>query len=47
MYLICPLAIKKLLREDDIGAVVTPGAVIEGATSMIVQHASRKIVDFT
>lgn len=43
-----PLAIKKLLQEDDIDAVVTIGAVIEGATShdeIVVQHASRKIAD--
>lgn len=43
-----PLAIKKLLNKDDIDAVVTLGAVIEGATShdeIVVQHASRKIAD--
>lgn len=43
-----PLAIKKLLKQDDIDAVVTLGAVIEGATShdeIVVQHASRKIAD--
>ncbi|NYB52900.1 MAG: 6,7-dimethyl-8-ribityllumazine synthase [Methanobacteriaceae archaeon] len=43
-----PLAIKKLLEQDDIDAVVTLGAVIEGATShdeIVVQHASRKIAD--
>lgn len=43
-----PLAIKKLLKDDDIDAVVTLGAVIEGATShdeIVVQHASRKIAD--
>lgn len=28
-----PLAIKKLLKEDDIDAVITLGAVIEGSTS--------------
>ena len=43
-----PLAIKKLLQEDDIDAVITLGAVIEGATShdeIVIQHASRKIAD--
>lgn len=43
-----PLAIKKLLKEDQIDAVVTLGAVIEGSTShdeIVVQHASRKIAD--
>ncbi len=43
-----PLAVKKLLKKDQIDAVVTLGAVIEGATShdeIVVQHASRKIAD--
>ena len=43
-----PLAIKKLLLKDDIDAVITLGAVIEGSTShdeIVVQHASRKIAD--
>jgi len=43
-----PLAVKKLLKEDDVDAVVTLGAVIEGSTShdeIVVQHASRKIAD--
>ncbi|MCE5214020.1 MAG: 6,7-dimethyl-8-ribityllumazine synthase [Methanobacterium sp.] len=43
-----PLAIKKLLKNDDIDAVITLGAVIEGSTShdeIVVQHASRKIAD--
>jgi 6,7-dimethyl-8-ribityllumazine synthase len=43
-----PLAIKKLLDDDEIDAVVTLGAVIEGSTShdeIVVQHASRKIAD--
>jgi 6,7-dimethyl-8-ribityllumazine synthase len=43
-----PLAIKKLLENDEIDAVVTLGAVIEGSTShdeIVVQHASRKIAD--
>ncbi|AXV37656.1 MAG: 6,7-dimethyl-8-ribityllumazine synthase [Methanobacteriaceae archaeon] len=43
-----PLAIKKLLEEDNVDAVITLGAVIEGSTShdeIVVQHASRKIAD--
>ena len=43
-----PLAIKKLCEQDDIDAVVTIGAVIEGATKhdeIVVQQASRKIMD--
>jgi 6,7-dimethyl-8-ribityllumazine synthase len=43
-----PLAIKKLLEDEKIDAVVTLGAVIEGSTShdeIVVQHASRKIAD--
>jgi 6,7-dimethyl-8-ribityllumazine synthase len=43
-----PLAVKKLLENDQIDAVVTLGAVIEGSTShdeIVVQHASRKIAD--
>jgi 6,7-dimethyl-8-ribityllumazine synthase len=43
-----PLAIKKLLEDNEIDAVVTLGAVIEGSTShdeIVVQHASRKIAD--
>jgi len=45
-----PLAIKKLCERDDIDAVVTIGAVIEGATKhdeIVVQHASRKITDLS
>jgi 6,7-dimethyl-8-ribityllumazine synthase len=45
-----PLAIKKVLQLDDIDAVVTLGAVIEGATDhdqIVVQHASRKIADLS
>lgn len=45
-----PLAIKKLLDDDEIDAVVTLGAVIEGSTShdeIVVQHASRKIADLS
>ncbi|MDR2829997.1 MAG: 6,7-dimethyl-8-ribityllumazine synthase [Methanobrevibacter sp.] len=45
-----PLAIKKLLEKDNIDAVVTIGAVIEGATDhdqIVAQHASRKIADLS
>ena len=44
------LAIKKLLEKDDIDAVITLGAVIEGATDhdqIVAQHASRKIADLS
>lgn len=43
-----PLAVKKLLEREDIDAVVTLGAVIEGETEhddIVIQHASRKIAD--
>lgn len=43
-----PLAIKKLLQDDSIDAVVTIGCVIEGATKhdeIVVQQAARKITD--
>lgn len=43
-----PLAIKKLLQDEEIDAVITLGAVIEGTTDhdqIVVQHASRKIAD--
>ncbi len=43
-----PLAIKHLLRRDDIDGVVTLGAVIEGETDhdqVVISHASRKIAD--
>ncbi|MBN1134510.1 MAG: 6,7-dimethyl-8-ribityllumazine synthase [Methanosarcinaceae archaeon] len=45
-----PLAIKKLCEREDIDAVVTIGAVIEGATKhdeIVVQQASRKITDLS
>ena len=45
-----PLAIKSLLKQDEIDAVVTIGAVIEGATAhdeIVIQHASRKITDLS
>lgn len=44
------LPIKKLLERDDIDAVITLGAVIEGATDhdqIVAQHAARKIVDLS
>jgi len=42
------LAIKKLLEQKDVDAVVALGAVIEGETEhdeLVIQHASRKIAD--
>ena len=45
-----PLEIKKLLEKEDIDAVITLGAVIEGATDhdqIVAQHASRKITDLS
>jgi 6,7-dimethyl-8-ribityllumazine synthase len=45
-----PLAVKAMLERDDIDAVVTLGAVIEGATDhdqIVIQHASRKIADLS
>lgn len=45
-----PLAIKKLLSEGKVDAVVTIGCVIEGATGhdeIVVQHAARKILDLS
>jgi 6,7-dimethyl-8-ribityllumazine synthase len=45
-----PLAIKKLLSEGKVDAVVTIGCVIEGATShdeIVVQHSARKILDLS
>ena len=41
---------KKLLEKDEIDAVITLGAVIEGATDhdqIVAQHASRKIADLS
>jgi 6,7-dimethyl-8-ribityllumazine synthase len=43
-----PLAIKELLKRNDVDGVVTLGAVIEGETEhdqIVIQHASRKITD--
>lgn len=45
-----PLAIKKMLKDNKVDAVVTIGCVIEGATQhdeIVVQHASRKIIDLS
>jgi len=45
-----PLAIKKMLTEGKVDAVVTIGCVIEGATQhdeIVVQHAARKIIDLS
>ena len=45
-----PLVAKKLVERDDIDAVVTLGAVIEGETEhdeVIMQHATRKLVDLS
>ncbi len=45
-----PLAIKKLLEDDNVDAVITLGAVIEGDTNhdeIVVQHAARKITDLS
>ncbi|MFH1224968.1 MAG: 6,7-dimethyl-8-ribityllumazine synthase [Candidatus Diapherotrites archaeon] len=45
-----PLAIKKLLQDKSIDAVVTLGAVIEGDTGhdeIVAQHAARKIMDLS
>jgi len=44
------LAVKKLLEEKEIEAVVTLGTVIEGDTdhdSVVAQHAARKIMDLS
>ena len=45
-----PLAIKKLLKMDDIDGVVTLGAVIKGETDhhkVIMDNAARKIIDLS
>lgn len=45
-----PLAVKKLVQRDDIDAVVTLGAVIEGETEhdeIVMQHAARKLIDLS
>ncbi len=43
-----PIAVKKILQTGKVDAVVTIGAVIEGATQhdeIVLQHAARKIMD--
>ncbi len=43
-----PLAIKKMVDDENIDGVVTLGCVIEGETGhdeIVIQHASRKITD--
>jgi len=43
-----PLAAKKLAERNDVDAVVTLGAVIEGDTGhdeIVMQHATRKLMD--
>jgi 6,7-dimethyl-8-ribityllumazine synthase len=45
-----PIAVKKILLEKKVDAVVTLGAVIEGATQhdeIVLQHAARKIMDLS
>ena len=45
-----PLAVKKLLEDKEINAVITIGAVIEGETEhddVVISHASRKIADLS
>ncbi len=45
-----PIAVKKILQGKKVDAVVTIGAVIEGATQhdeIVLQHAARKIMDLS
>ncbi|MGV8174601.1 MAG: 6,7-dimethyl-8-ribityllumazine synthase [Methanothrix sp.] len=45
-----PLATKKLLRREDIDAVVTIGCVIQGETAhdeVVVSQAARKLMDLS
>ena len=45
-----PIAVRKLLRREDIDAVVTVGCVIQGETAhdeVVVQHAARKLMDLS
>ena len=45
-----PLAVKKLLKRDDVDAVVTLGAVIKGETDhdqVVAHQAARKIMDLS
>ena len=43
-----PMAVKRMLKDDDVDAVITLGAVITGETKhdeVVVAQASRKIMD--
>jgi len=45
-----PLAVQKLLKRDDIDAVITLGAVITGSTKhdeIVASHSSRQIMDLS
>ena len=45
-----PLVVKKLLRRDDVDAVVTIGCVIQGETAhdeIVVSQAARKLMDLS
>jgi len=45
-----PIAVKKMLENSDVDAVVTIGCVIEGETEhdeVVAQHAARKIMDLS
>ncbi|MCU0637926.1 MAG: 6,7-dimethyl-8-ribityllumazine synthase [Methanothrix sp.] len=45
-----PIAVKKLLRREDIDAVVTIGCVIQGETAhdeVVVSQAARKLMDLS
>jgi 6,7-dimethyl-8-ribityllumazine synthase len=45
-----PLVVKKLLRREDIDAVVTIGCVIQGETAhdeIVVSQAARKLMDLS
>jgi 6,7-dimethyl-8-ribityllumazine synthase len=45
-----PLIVKELFRRDDVDAVVTLGAVIEGETDhdqVVMQQAARKLTDLS
>ena len=49
-FMTCPLLAKKLLRREDIDAVVTIGCVIQGETAhdeIVVSHAARKLMDLS
>jgi 6,7-dimethyl-8-ribityllumazine synthase len=45
-----PIAVRRLLRREDIDAVVTIGCVIQGETAhdeIVAQHAARKLMDLS